>query len=354
MKRTILIITLLINLIFLIGCEKELKRQRTVISAMNTTISVDFYGGSEEDLKEIIDIYAKYSQISSNFRRHEVDSDSPYYNWTNVYLINEKRGIEAVEVSDELFELIEYSLWLIDDTNGYFNPLMGNAIDIWKEVITAFKKVEISEEVYNETLASLENLTKASELKEKIVLNKDNKSVYLKDKSVLLDLGAVAKGYATNLATNYLIEQGIKYYMIDAGSSNIAIGTHIEKRAYRIGNKDPKKVYQDGLIGVVEKKDTHIVTSGYDEQYATYQEHYYHHIVNPFSYLPNDHFLSVILLGDDASLLDAYSTAVYSMSKEEAEAFLNEKGIGYVLYIKENLEVVSNLSSDIYTIYEKK
>ena len=49
MKRTILIITLLINLIFLIGCEKELKRQRTLFSAMNTTISVDFM----EEVKKI-------------------------------------------------------------------------------------------------------------------------------------------------------------------------------------------------------------------------------------------------------------------------------------------------------------
>ncbi len=335
-----------------VSANYQINRHKTNINAMGTTISIDFYGGEDEDLDYLIDLFLFYTQISSNFKRNEFSYHSPYYDMSNVFLINDKRGIEPVKVNDELFELIKYSLLLIEDTNGYFNPLIGNAVDIWKEVIDKYNKGTISKEVYDETI------NKLSELEEvdlsKIVLDEENKTIYIKDKTLVLDIGAVAKGFVTNLAVNYLKEKEIKYYMVDSGRSNIGVGTHIEDRPYRIGNKDPNGVYKDGRLGILRKYDTHIVTSGYEEHYVEYDSNIYHHIISPFDNIPKDHFLSVVLVGDDAGLLDAYSTAVYSMSVDYAIAFLEEKEIKYLLYIKENNEIITNLSKDEYEVSKKK
>lgn len=434
----------------------ELNYHEKYFDLMHATIDIKFYGGEDEDLDYLYDLFLLYTQISSNYKRNEVRPGSPYYNLENVYSINENRGVKPVKVVDELFELIKFAYNLIEDTNGYFNPFIGNAVNIWKQVIdkemfpeidqshpnyritkafarggiiyfnieghnpdkdleitsielykgnTFVKEIDknrfpeidltvnnfyfsqlekgqeyqvrltykdkntnevftdkatiktgddvISKELYEAAINEINKLEKNLDLS-KVVLDEENKTVFLKDDSLLLDLGAVAKGYVTNLAVNYLVEKGIKYYMVNSGSSNIGVGTHIEDRAYKIGNKDPVGIYQNDRLGILEKLDTHIVTSGYEEQYVTYEGSIYHHIVSPIDYLPKDNFLSVIIVGADAGLLDAYSTAVFSMSTEEAIRFLESKSLEYVLYENHSYKIITNIPEPYYKVSKKK
>lgn len=434
----------------------ELNYHEIDFNQMHATIQIQFYGGEDEDLDYLTNLFSLYTQISSNFERNEVGPSSPYYNYENVYSINEKRGVEPVLVSDELFELIKYAYDLVLDTNGYFNPFIGNAIDIWKKVIDkeritaldtsypnlrmhkvfgrgtnlyfqiegydtnneleivsielykgttlieslkeiyfkeinlkknhfSFSKLDkdqeyqiklvyqnkttnetftdlatlktgddvISKELYEEALLALNQLESNLDLS-KVILNEEDKSVYILDETLLLDLGAFVKGFVTNLAVNYLKEQGIKYYIVNSGQSNIGVGTHIEERPYKIGNFDAAGKYENNRLGILEKLDTHIVTSGYEEQYVTYNGNIYHHIISPIDYRPKDNFLSVIIIGEDAGLLDAYSTAVFSMTTEEAIEFLESKGLEYVLYENHTYNVITNISSKYYKVSKKK
>ncbi len=348
MKKIISSLIIFMSLTFLVSCNKK---HSDWFFAMGTTISIEYHGGKASYFDDIFDLYMLYTQISSSYLRNEVPASSPYYNFENVYSINENRGIKPVKVSDELFELIEYALFLIDDTNGYFNPLIGNAVNVWKDVIKKYEFKEVSKEVFDEAIEKI-NEVPAVDVN-KIVLDKINKTVYIEDETLLLDLGAVAKGYVTKLAADYLISKGIKYYMIDSGSSNLAMGTNIEKRPYRIALQDPMGVYENYRLGIVKMVDINIVTSGFEKQNFTYDGHYYHHIVSPFDYIPRDNFVNVIIIGDDAGQLDAYTTAVFSMTTADAIEFLESKGLYYVLYENFTFDVKTNLPEKYYDEYQR-
>lgn len=319
---------------------------RTFLSMGTTPIEIFLYeGGEEGDLDKIEDMFTYYSQLTSSFLRNEVGSTHKYYNLNNVYVINEKAGIEPVVVEKALYDLLKQSVILSEKTNGYFNPAMGRAIDTWKEVLEAHLFQEISKEVYDNTIQKIEALSQA-DIK-KIKFNDDEMSVYLEDDSIKLDLGAYAKGYVTQKAVDYIKSVGITKYMVDAGKSNIAVGKHPDNRPFGIALRDPLELHEGNVIGFVRVNDKHVVTSGNELQYVTYNGKKYHHILSAKDYMPKHYYTSVILIGDDAGLLDAYSTALYSMDEEAVEMFLKDTNIKYILYTDKGV-IKGNTSNQLF------
>lgn len=355
-KIIIFIITITLSL-SLFGCKNDKKGEVSAIfdDLMGTTISVRLYDATQEDIDEIERIYSLYSQLTTNFDRNLFDSNSEYYDLENIYTINLNRGIKPVTVRKELFDLIQYAICLTEQTNGYFNIGIGEAVDIWKEVIESkelYLDPEITETEYNNVLNAIETVGQVD--LSKVILDENNLTVYIEDSNVKLDLGAIAKGYATQLVIDYLESQNITNYMVNAGNSNVALGNHPENRPYRIGLTDSLDYYKNGFIGIVSLNNRHIVTSGNYEQFVTYDGVIYHHIISPFDYLPKAYYTSVIIIGDDAGLLDAYSTAVYSMSVDVAIDFLETNDIDYILYLQENNQILTNLPETEFEISEVK
>ncbi|MDD2574944.1 MAG: FAD:protein FMN transferase [Acholeplasmataceae bacterium] len=355
-KIIIFIITITLSL-GLFGCKNDKKTEVSAIfdDLMGTSISVKLYDATQEDIDEIERIYSLYSQLTTNFDRNLFDSNSEYYDLENIYTINLNRGIKPVTVRKELFDLIKYAIYLTEQTNGYFNVGVGEAIDIWKKVIESrelYLDPEITEAEYNKIINDIEAVGQVD--LSKVILNENDLSVYIEDSNVKLDLGAIAKGYATQLVIDYLESQNITDYMINAGNSNVALGEHPENRAYRIGLTDSLGYYKNGFIGIVSLNNKHVVTSGNYEQFVTYEGVIYHHIISPYDYLPKAYYTSVVLIGDDAGLLDAYSTAVYSMSVDVAIDFLETNELDYILYLQENNQILTNLTEPEFEISEVK
>lgn len=354
MKKKIITIIASILLAFgLVACNKDInKRERHAFSAMGTTIELEIYDKDNEAFDGVEDIYNFYSQLTTNYRRNEVTADSPYYNYENIYTINQNAGIEPVEVKEELIELIEYSLELHEDTLGYFNIGIGKVVETWKELIS--NNIFVTKQKYLETIDLVRSYEEID--LNKIIIDKENKTVYLEDDSISLDLGAVAKGYVTQVAYDYLLDRGVKRFKIFAGGSAISVGLHKEKRKFRFGIADDNKIFQDNLIGIVSMENKHLATSGSENQFVPVKDENQktyakiHHIISPYTLVPENIYYKIALIGDDAGLLDAYSTAVYLMNKEEAIHFLGGVGIGYILYL-DNLEVVTNLDEDTFLQY---
>ncbi|MDY0316524.1 MAG: FAD:protein FMN transferase [Acholeplasmatales bacterium] len=355
-KILILILTFVLS-IGLFGCKNDSKKELSAIydDLMGTTINVKLYNARQKDLDEVERIYSLYSQLTTNFDRNLFSSDSEFYDLENIYTINQNRGIAPVKVRQELFDLIKYALDLTEKTNGYCNIGIGEAVDVWKSVIESrelYLDKEITEAEYNSTIQQLETIGQVDLTN--IELDEENLTVFIKDSNVKLDLGAVAKGYATQLVIDYLKAENITKYMVNAGNSNVALGEHPENRPYRIGLTDALGYYKNGFIGIASLNNRHIVTSGNYEQFVTYDGVIYHHIISPDDYLPKAYYTSVILIGDNAGLLDAFSTAVYSMPVELAIDFLETNELDYILYLQENNQILTNLPETEFEISEVK
>ncbi|PKK86956.1 MAG: hypothetical protein CVV63_02790, partial [Tenericutes bacterium HGW-Tenericutes-8] len=284
-----------------------------------------------------------------NFDGPNLSHTNPLYHKHNVVSINEKAGIEPVVVDPLLYDMIEAGLALYSETNGYFNPAMGKVIDIWKDLILSdYINQEIPTQLFLDTVALIEayegNLNPSS-----IILNEAEQSVYISDPDLKLDLGAYAKGYATEIVKDYLIEQQVEHYIVNTGNSTIALGTHPDDgeidRPLKIQILDPLNLYQNGTAGFVYVRNKSVSTSGNNIQFVTYQGKRYHHIISPFDLVPKDYYHSITLIGEDAGILDALSTALYNMPLADAKALLDHFDVEGLFYMQDGTIETYNMTS---------
>ena len=159
-----------------------------------------------------------------------------------------------------------------------------------------------------------------------------------KNRSVKIDLGGYAKGYALDRAAEILKQQGIHNALINIGGNVMAMGTH-GSRAWRVGIQHPRK---PGPLATLELHDSEAIgTSGDYQRYFELDGKRYCHIIDPRSGYPVQGVEAVTILthGEHAGLLsDAASkplfitgasgwvNAAHQMQLEEA-LLIDDKGV---------------------------
>jgi thiamine biosynthesis lipoprotein len=176
--------------------------------------------------------------------------------------------------------------------------------------------------------------------------NDEQYFVELKGLNAQIDLGAISKGYTTEIVKNYLIDQNVEYFSISAGSSTIALGKNLnrpnEGYIFNVALSDPNtsKALFRPSYGLVKVKDVSVTTSGNFEQYAVFEGRRYHHIISPITKQPVSYYDALTVIGSNAGLLDALSTALFVMDENAFELFINENqdtlGIEVIRYNQDN------------------
>ncbi|UKI50939.1 MAG: FAD:protein FMN transferase [Clostridium sp.] len=100
---------------------------------MDTIVNVKLEATNEATANvhftEIENIYEKYNNLADDYMSH---SDIK-----SVYDINTNR---TEVVADELIELLNYAISINKETNGYYEPLIGNISHLWKDYVLNVKK----------------------------------------------------------------------------------------------------------------------------------------------------------------------------------------------------------------------
>ncbi|MBN2268381.1 MAG: FAD:protein FMN transferase [Acholeplasmataceae bacterium] len=329
MKKILLIPILILMSFILIACqEKTMPIKLTLSDYMYTFISIDIKQAPldmEEEIKENLQqIFQMYHELATN--EDPLPVDSTYLE--NIYSINQKT-LQKLEIDEPLYMMLKKSLEYHELTEGHFDVSIGKIIDVWKETIldemTGYVFDEIPEEVFNQVL---EDVDKIEVIDEPFTLTEESGKYYIRinHEDVKIDLGAVAKGYATQVAADYIQSLGIQNYSITSGSSSIVLGKNPDRdgEIFIISLANPLRTgTDDRSYGKVHVKDASITTSGNYEQYATYEGLRYHHIISPATKKPMHYYHTITIIGQDAGLLDAISTAMLSMSPEVLDAWLD-------------------------------
>lgn len=281
------------------------------IFAMDTTINVTFYNVEdyETHYKKIKEIYQKYDNISTDFKSGS--------NENSVYDLNMKRSISA---SEELIELVSEAVRLFEDTGGYYNPYIGRLSHLWKRALE-------TEEIPSEELI-LQELSIINETK----VNIADKMITLTGNGNL-DLGGIAKGYATHKAKEYLDEMRVSSYLINAGSSNVILGDK-HNQDFTIALEEP---YRNQNIVLLKDKNIAIGSSSGKYQNRVIEGIRYHHLLNPFTGYPSNLYDNVNVLCENSILCDVYATAIFSMEEELAKSFAETKHIELLLFKDEKI-----------------
>lgn len=230
---------------------------------------------------------------------------------SEIYRANHSGG-QAVAVSAETADLLTFALDMARRTGGALDPTIYPVLCAWG-FTTDSRQVPSESQI-----AALLEETGYDRIR------LDGRNLIVPD-GMQLDLGAVGKGYAADLATATLKEQGVTNALFSLGGNIQAIGSRPDGSDWRIGIRAP---WEDGNLGVLTVSDAAVVTSGgYENYFEDDAGNIYWHILDPRTGYPADSGLtSVTIIGAEGRLCDALSTAVFVMGAEWAEAFWRENG----------------------------
>ena len=214
-------------------------------------------------------------------------------------------------VDPETLYVLSRTLEACEATDGALDITLYPVIRAWGFTTGSYR---VPDE--REIDALLENVTWR-----KVTLTEDAISL---GEGVMVDLGAVVKGYASDRIAAILKEAGVTGALLDLGGNIYCVGVKPDGSLWRIGIRDPED--PSSYVGIVSIADRAVITSGAYERYFTADDGtVYGHIFDPATGRPaNSGLMSVTVIGEDGLMCDALSTALYVMGAERASEFLNE------------------------------
>lgn len=140
---------------------------------------------------------------------------SLYRPGSEIARINARAAYEAVTVSPEVFALLQQARRLTAETDGAFDVTIAPLVHCWGFMGG------------NGRMPTPEEVAAARECvgMDKVLLDAANRTVRFARTGVMLDLGAIGKGYAIERAVSLLREAGVTSGLIHGGTSTVgAIG----------------------------------------------------------------------------------------------------------------------------------
>ncbi len=260
--------------------------------------------------------------------------------------LNQNAGIKAISVSKELFELLKTSITIAELSEGTFNPAIGNLVKLW-DIGFSGKTVPSKEKI----LTSLSLIDyKDIVLQEKISANGNTEySVFLKKQGMRLDLGGIAKGYATDKVVEIIKKHKIKDALIDIGGNVFAMGKNKKQQNWAVGLRNPK-IGESGISAYIKISDKSLVTSGNYERYFKEDGKVYHHILDSKTGYPSQSKINAVSVISNSSIYaDALSTTCFILGEEKSQSLLanlenvRENEITVIFFYDDNsIKIIGN------------
>ena len=305
MKKYILIFLLCLFFIFCSGCHLQTKSNQQLFEKnfiyFDTVISLQFYAGENgNDLMEhCVEMCAEYE---NTFSRTLETSE--------LYAINH-RTQNTVTVSDDIAELISVGLQYYTISNGKFDITIAPLSDLWD-----FKSE-------NASVPEADTISEALKKVGADQISLSGNTLTFSSSDVMIDLGALVKGFAADRLKSYLTENNVTSGLLNLGGNVLTIGNRPDGSSWSIGIQKP---FDDNepIADVVKVPDKTVVSSGIYERYFKQDDIIYHHILDPDTGYPIQNDLWGVSIICDSSLTgDALSTTCMTLGYEKANELIN-------------------------------
>lgn len=334
-SKNIFSITLLLILsLTLLSCDKKEEDTQPLSKTeyfMGTVLTVTLYDNKDEQIfdKAFDRVKEIESLVSINKQGTELDK------------VNENAGITPVKVSDDTYTIVKRGLEYTNLTKGFFDITVGPIVKLWSIGLPEANLP--SQEAITEKLKYIDY--------NNLILNDQDKSIYLKEKGMVIDLGGIAKGYTADQISSILKEEGVTKAIIDLGGNVYALGEKAEGTPWKIGVQNPIESRGE-IIGSLSISNKSIVTSGIYERYYEKDGNKYHHILSPFNGYPYENEIAGVTIVSNLSMDgDALSTSVFAMGVEKGLEFVNSQPDVDAIFITKNNEIY--LSNGLHDIFKQ-
>lgn len=291
-------------------------------AAMGTVVSIRVVGHGDDDAaaagrKSAVDRAADwFLRVEECCSRFDPESE--------LRRLSDHVG-EPVRVSDVLFETVHFALSVAEESGGAFDPTVGATVEARGFDRDYRSGANVRSAMPDDSGATYRD----------VILDHSVRTITLK-RPLLLDLSAVAKGLAVDLAAHEL--ESYANFAIDAGGDLYLAGQNDRGEPWAVGIRDPR----DGreLVDTVRVSGAAVCTSGDYERLSPVGDGS-HHIIDPraatkqgaaagVTSAPADSgrvASSVTVIAPSAVVADALATAAFVLGPRAGIELLDRHGV---------------------------
>lgn len=285
------------------GCTVPIKFPVSVTGyKLNTYVTLSAYASGNHSADELNNILNEALALCDTYELLFSRTDSR----STLYKVNTG---ECTNISKELAELINIGIEYGRISQGAFDISIGSVSSLWD--FTADKPSVPDDAAIKNALQYVDYT--------KIQLSQCNDGTFNINipEGMILDLGAIAKGYIADRIRDFFLENGIDRAIINLGGNVLCIGSKNSASDFTIGIKKPFANDNATLVNL-SLADKSAVSSGTYERYFKEGDRLYHHILNPATGYPYDNELCAVTIISDLSVTgDCLSTTCFALGVDK-------------------------------------
>lgn len=270
---------------------------------MGVQFQISLYATDEEVAEQAF--AASFAEIA---RLERVFSD--YNNDSEARRIDARRCETSIELSPDMQRLLEKSLAVNQNTNGYFDVTLGALTKLWRAARREKKAPES------------EALRSASDRVGSHRLQLSHNQLLKNSPGVELDFGGIAKGDAADQVLSLLKQQfGITRVLIDASGDLVAGDPPPNQPGWVIGLSRPAD--DPSPMPRVYLANRALASSGDSTQFLEVDRTRWSHLLNPHTKTPIIGQNLTLVWADDGATADALASALAICPGDEFQTIAN-------------------------------
>lgn len=317
-KKVAALLIVIIILLNMTACklQNKMRYETEFLGFFDTITMVECYSDNKEEFNE----YAEY--VYNNLKElHELfDIYNNYDGINNLKTINDNAGIKPVKVDKNIIDLLKFTKEAYNLTNGKVNVAFGAVLEVWHDY-----RADGTLNPEHATLPPMDILKEKARHTDinKVIIDENLSTVYLEDSKMSLDVGAIAKGYATEKVSDLAREAGYSNGLLSVGGNVRTVGDKGDSLgSWNVGIQNPDLNSIQTNLFVLNLKDLSLVTSGTYQRFYTVDGKEYHHIIDPLTLMPSEYFTAVTIVCEESGIADALSTGVFNMPYEDGKKLI--------------------------------
>lgn len=239
---------------------------------------------------------------------------------TQISAVNANAGKTPVKVDDEVFELVQRAIKISNLTSGAFDISYASMDKIWK--FDGSMKEMPAEEAIKKSVAKIGY--------QNIILNENEKTIFLKMEGMKLGLGGIGQGYIADKIKALLQSKGCTSGIVNVSGDINTWGKQPDGQPWTIGIINPMN--KNKVFATFPLIDSAVETSGSYEKYVKFNGIRYSHIIDPRTGYPAQGIVSVSVFAKQTEIADALATGIFVLGIEVGLDLVNQlKGIECII-----------------------
>lgn len=300
--------------------------------SMGSYVQQTLYGNGKENAAQ--EAANNIAQLEDTISWRKEDSD--------IQRLNAEAGGSFIDVEDVTYSLLELTQDVAKSSDGAFDITIAPLSQLWDFDSGKGTVPEAS---------LIERLVPAVDYSR--VLLSDGQAA-LKQKNTAVDLGAVGKGAACDVAVKTYEQLGLDRGIVAVGGSVGIYGDKPGGSPWKVAVRDPESSASLGELAL--DGGSFVSTSGSYEKSFEKDGVLYHHLLDPKTGYPAESgLLSATVVADSGALSDALSTACFVTDMQKALLVLEEysgQSCGAVFVTKNREVYVTSGLFDSFTLYD--